>query len=304
MANEVAQVQKIINSDKMQKHFEEILKDNAAGFLSGLSKVVALNPDLAKTNMNDLTNAAMRAAILDLSVLPDLGEAYVIPYGKRAKVDGKWVTKDVKAQFQLGYRGIIKLVQNTGRVGRLGGSVVYEANKPHYNYVFDEFTMENENYDPYVDGESPVAGYLAFYYLDGERIVKYWPIQRVINHAMKFSQTYKGPDHKDRYGKTPQTPWYTDFDAMAIKTVMKDLLKFAPKTTKVAQAIAEDDKNEREARDVTPETEEITTDDQNVEPEIIDNQPEEKSDNPFSGVDTGDAPNPFAEKNETSEDVK
>ncbi|MGC2922377.1 recombinase, partial [Leuconostoc mesenteroides subsp. dextranicum] len=77
MANEVAQVQKIINSDKMQKHFEEILQDNAAGFLSGLSTVVALNPDLAKTNMNDLTNAAMRAAILDLSVLPDLGEAYV-----------------------------------------------------------------------------------------------------------------------------------------------------------------------------------------------------------------------------------
>lgn len=85
---------------------------------------------------------------------------------------------------------------------------------------------------------------------------------------------------------------------------MKDLLKFAPKTTKVAQAIAEDDKNEREARDVTPDTEEIATNDSSVEPEIIDNQPEEKNDNPFSGVDTGDAPNPFAEKNETSEDVK
>lgn len=253
MANEVAKMQKMINSDKMTKHFEDILKDNAAGFLSGLSTVVALNPDLAKTNIADLTSIAMRAAVLDLSVLPDLGEAYVIPYGKNRKIDGKWVTTDVKPQFQLGYRGIIKLVQNTGRVGRIGGSVVYEANKPHYNYVFDEFRMDNEDYDPYVDGKSPVAGYIAFYYLDGERIVKYWPLQRVVEHALEFSQTFKGLDYKDKYGNKPKTPWYSDFDAMAIKTVMKDLLKFAPKTTKVAQAMAEDDRSEREVRDVTPD---------------------------------------------------
>ena len=255
MANEVVAVQKMINGDKTREYFEKVLKDNAASFLSGLSTLVSMNPDLAKTNFGDLTSTAMRAAALDLSVLPDLGEAYVIPYGKRKKVGSEWVTTDVKPQFQLGYRGIIKLVQNTGLVSHIGGSVVYEGHQAKYNSLFDELKIGNEDYDPEIDSNATKVGYIA-YYTDvktGERVVKYWSMQRVLKHASEFSESFKGLDYKDKWGNTPKTPWYSNFDAMAIKTVMKDLLKFAPKTSKIAEALAADDREEMKTVDVTPQ---------------------------------------------------
>ena len=107
MANEVVAVQKMINGDKTREYFEKVLKHNAASFLSGLSTLVSMNPDLAKTNFGDLTSTAMRAAALDLSVLPDLGEAYVIPYGKRKKVNGEWVTTMLSHNFSWDIEGLL-----------------------------------------------------------------------------------------------------------------------------------------------------------------------------------------------------
>lgn len=297
MANEVASRQKLINSDKMQEHFAQVLKDNAPSFLSGLSTLIGLNPDLAKTNMGDLTSTAMRAAVLDLSVLPDLGEAYVIPYGKRKKVNGEWVTTDVKPQFQLGYRGIIKLVQNTGLISHIGGSVVYEGHNVKYNSLFDELKIGNEDYDPEMDENAKKVGYIA-YYTDvktGERIVKYWSMQRVLKHATEFSETFKGPDYKDKWGNTPKTPWYSNFDAMAIKTVMKDLLKFAPKTSKIAQALAEDDREERTTVDVTPEIHDVI--DAPETKQAVTEAPTEPTEPAFKPevINDDDIPNPFAD---------
>ena len=288
MANEVVAVQKMINGDKTREYFEKVLKDNAASFLSGLSTLVSMNPDLAKTNFGDLTSTAMRAAALDLSVLPDLGEAYVIPYGKRKKVGSEWVTTDVKPQFQLGYRGIIKLVQNTGLVSHIGGSVVYEGHQAKYNSLFDELKIGNEDYDPEIDSNATKVGYIA-YYTDvktGERVVKYWSMQRVLKHASEFSESFKGLDYKDKWGNTPKTPWYSNFDAMAIKTVMKDLLKFAPKTSKIAEALAADDREEMKTVDVTPHEERAS--------EIIDAPAEDVA----SATETqkvDGVPNPFTE---------
>ncbi|MCT8389557.1 recombinase [Leuconostoc holzapfelii] len=288
MANEVVAVQKMINGDKTREYFEKVLKDNAASFLSGLSTLVSMNPDLAKTNFGDLTSTAMRAAALDLSVLPDLGEAYVIPYGKRKKVGSEWVTTDVKPQFQLGYRGIIKLVQNTGLVSHIGGSVVYEGHQAKYNSLFDELKIGNEDYDPEIDSNATKVGYVA-YYTDvktGERVVKYWSMQRVLKHASEFSESFKGLDYKDKWGNTPKTPWYSNFDAMAIKTVMKDLLKFAPKTSKIAEALAADDREEMKTVDVTPHEERAS--------EIIDAPAEDVA----SATETqkvDGVPNPFTE---------
>ncbi|GMA66798.1 recombinase RecT [Leuconostoc gelidum] len=295
MANEVATRQKLINSDKMQEHFAQVLKDNAPSFLSGLSTLVGLNPDLAQTNMGELTSTAMRAAVLDLSVLPDLGEAYVIPYGKRKKVNGEWVTTDVKPQFQLGYRGIIKLVQNTGLISHIGGSVVYEGHDVKYNSLFDEIKIGNEDYDPEMDKKANKVGYIA-YYTDvktGERIVKYWSMHRVLKHATEFSETFKGPDYKDKWGNTPKTPWYSNFDAMAIKTVMKDLLKFAPKTSKIAQALTEDDREERATVDVTP-----VDSHENTIINVPKSEPEKKTE-PETVTINDDIPNPFADVEET-----
>ncbi|SCC12768.1 recombinase RecT [Weissella bombi] len=262
--NEIQAVQKQLNNEKVQEKFSEILKDQGPSFVASLSTLLTNNELLAKAGTNKIVTAALKAAALDLSVLPDLGEAYVIPYEKKRKVNGKWTTVDVDANLQLGYRGLIKLVQNTGRVGKVAGVEIYAANKPKYNRIYGELSIGNPEYDPDVDEPSEVVGYLAYYYLDGNRIENYWSKKKVLKHVEKFSQSW------DPYNKEirPKSAWGTSFDAMAIKTVIKDLLKFAPKSQQVAKAIADDDRSDR--RDITPAEKETVT---NETPTI--NVPEE-----------------------------
>ncbi|MBS9338364.1 recombinase [Fructobacillus sp. M2-14] len=260
--------QKQLTQPKVVEQFSKLLGNKADNFLAGLSNAVAQYPDLANTNLTDLITVAQKVATLNLSLVSELGQAYIIPYNNHGKV---------QAQLQLGYRGIIQLVQNTGNIGRLGGSPVYVGNKPHYNFVFGDFYMENEDFNPYTsddDNDKKVAGYVAYYYLkNGERVVNYWPIEQVEAHAKKFSKSYKGK------GTKGYTPWYNNFDAMAIKTVMKDLLKFAPKSSESEVLIEQDNRAESEMIDVT-DTE------QHEQPEVIEHQ-------------ESNEPNPEVEKAET-----
>lgn len=244
--NEVQAVQKQLNNPKVQEKFNQILDKQGPSFVAGLSTLLNNNELLAKAGTNKIVTAALKAAALDLSLLPDLGEAYVIPYEKKRKVGGKWETVDVDVNLQLGYRGLIKLVQNTGRVGKVAGVEIYEANQPKYNRIYGELTIGNPEYDPDVDEPSEVVGYLAYYYLDDKRIENYWSKKKVLKHVEKFSQSW------DNYKKEirPKSAWGTNFDAMAIKTVIKDLLKYAPKSQQAAEAISNDDRSDR--RDVTP----------------------------------------------------
>lgn len=246
MANAITTVQKQLNDPKVVKKFEEILDDQGPSFVAGLSTLLNNNELLAKAGTNQIVTAALKAAALDLSLLPDLGEAYVIPYEKRGKVNGEWQTVGVDVNLQLGYRGLIKLVQNTGRVGKVAGVAIYEANKVKYNRIYGELSIGNPEYDPDVDEPSEVVGYLAYYYLDGNRIEDYWSKAKVMKHVQKFSQAWDNRKGEIR----PKSAWGTNFDAMAIKTVIKDLLKYAPKSQQAAKAISDDDRADR--RDITP----------------------------------------------------
>ncbi|MBJ7637937.1 recombinase RecT [Weissella confusa] len=246
MANAITTVQKQLNDPKVVKKFEEILDDQGPSFVAGVSTLLNDNELLAKAGTNQIITAALKAAALDLSLLPDLGEAYVIPYEKRGKVNGEWQTVGVDVNLQLGYRGLIKLVQNTGRVGKVAGVAIYEANKVKYNRIYGELSIGNPEYDPDVDEPSEVVGYLAYYYLDGNRIEDYWSKAKVMKHVQKFSQAWDNRKGEIR----PKSAWGTNFDAMAIKTVIKDLLKYAPKSQQAAKAILDDDRADR--RDITP----------------------------------------------------
>ena len=246
MANAITTVQKQLNDPKVVKKFEEILDDQGPSFVAGVSTLLNDNELLAKAGTNQIITAALKAAALDLSLLPDLGEAYVIPYEKRGKVNGEWQTVGVDVNLQLGYRGLIKLVQNTGRVGKVAGVAIYEANKVKYNRIYGELSIGNPEYDPDVDEPSEVVGYLAYYYLDGNRIEDYWSKAKVMKHVQKFSQAWDNRKGEIR----PKSAWGTNFDAMGIKTVIKDLLKYAPKSQQAAKAILDDDRADR--RDITP----------------------------------------------------
>ncbi|MCM8901300.1 recombinase RecT [Caldicoprobacter algeriensis] len=209
-------IKHLLNNVNVKKKFEEVLGYRASQFITSVANVVNGNPLLRNCDANSVLSAAMVAATLDLPVDPNLGFSYIIPYN----------TKDgYKAQFQIGYRGLIQLALRTGQYQRINVIEVYEGQLKEFNpltedIVFD-FTAKTSN---------KVIGYAAFFRLiNGFEKTVYWPIEKVKAHAQRFSKTFNNG------------PWKTDFDEMAKKTVLKNMLsKWGILSIEMQEAIRSD----------------------------------------------------------------
>ena len=192
----------MINDERTQKTFKEMLGKKAPGFLTSLINTTNGNKQLQEANPKSILKAGAVAATLDLPVDPNLGFAYIVPYGK-------------EAQFQIGYKGFIQLAIRTGKLKKINVAELYEGQYINYDPVTD--TLE---YDLNTKTSNKVTHYVA-YLKTIEGFEKYFVMSReeIEAHAQKFSKTYK-------YNSSS---WKTNFDAMAEKTVLKLLLsKFAP----------------------------------------------------------------------------
>jgi len=258
MTNDVATnqgVSKALSNPKILEKFESIMGEQAGQFIAGVQTVTNNNTLVAEVGVNEIVNQSMKAAVLGLSVLPEFGEAYLIPYKASKKVGNTW-TKAPELQVQLGYKGLIKLALNSGRVAKIRAVEIYAGDKPVFNRITGELNY-TLGYDPDTDLEAEVVGYLGMYtdMQTHEIVQEYWSKAKVEAHAIKYSQSYSGAGAVTKYGKSETGPWTTNFDAMAKKTVLKALLKFAPKSTddKLFQALNQDDSAEYASRkDITP----------------------------------------------------
>ena len=161
-----------------------------------------------------IIGAAMVAATMQLQVIPTLGQCYIIPYGK-------------KAQFQVGYLGLLQLCQRSGQFKKILAAPVHEG-----EYVSGDEFDEEYVFDKKQKKSDKVIGYMAkFELLNGFTKVAYWDIEKVKAHATKFSQAFRAGFN---------SPWKSDFDAMAQKTVLKSILKFAPKSIEMQNAVTFD----------------------------------------------------------------
>ena len=186
----------------------------ANSFMSSVISVANGNPQLRKAEPMSIIGAAMVAATMQLQVIPTLGQCYIIPYGS-------------KAQFQVGYLGLLQLCQRSGQFKKILAAPVHEGeyisgDEFDEDYVFDRKQRKSDN----------VIGYMAkFELLNGFTKVAYWDIDKVKAHAIKFSQAFRAGYN---------SPWKSDFDAMAQKTVLKSILKFAPKSIEMQNAVTFD----------------------------------------------------------------
>lgn len=223
----------------------------AAGFISSVISIANGNKELRKADPMTVVGAAMVAATLQLPVVPTIGLAYIVPYKGQA-------------QFQIGYKGLIELAERSGQFKNIIDEVVYEGQLIHKNkftgeYIFDEDARKSDK----------VIGYMArFDLINGFSKTIYWTIADVQAHANKFSQAY-------RNGYS--SPWKSDFDAMARKTVLKSLFsKYAPKSIQMQNAIAFDQASVKANEDIASDSEPISID--AFEVEYVDNPGEEPAD--------------------------
>ena len=206
-----ATIQSLVNSPAVMSKISKCLgtEKKAAAFASSVISIATGSPQLRGCNPTTILGAAMVAATLDLPIVPTLGMAYIVPYKNQC-------------QFQIGYKGLIELAERSGVFKNIIDEAVYEGqlvrkNKFTGEYVFDEDAKKSDN----------IIGYMARFDLtNGFSKTIYWSKEEVEAHAKRFSQAY---------GKGYSTPWKTDFDAMARKTVLKSLFaKYAPKSISYA----------------------------------------------------------------------
>ena len=186
----------------------------ANSFISSVISVANGNPQLRKAEPMSIIGAAMVASTMQLQVIPTLGQCYIIPYGS-------------KAQFQVGYLGLLQLCQRSGKFKKILAAPVHEG-----EYISGDEFDEDYIFDRTKRKSDKVIGYMAkFELLNGFTKVAYWDIDKVKAHATKFSQAFRAGYN---------SPWKSDFDAMAQKTVLKSILKFAPKSIEMQNAVAFD----------------------------------------------------------------
>ena len=186
----------------------------ANSFMSSVISVANGNPQLRNAEPMSIIGAAMVAATMQLQVIPTLGQCYIIPYGK-------------KAQFQVGYLGLLQLCQRSGQFKKILAAPVHEG-----EYVSGDEFDEEYVFDKKQKKSDKVIGYMAkFELLNGFTKVAYSDIDKVKAHATKFSQAFRAGFN---------SPWKSDFDAMAQKTVLKSILKFAPKSIEMQNAVTFD----------------------------------------------------------------
>jgi recombination protein RecT len=148
-----------------------------------------------------------------LPIDPNLGQAWIVPYGD-------------KAQFQMATRGYVQLAQRSSQYKRINTVVIYANQFKSWNSLTEELDA-----DFTVEGEGATVGYAAYFKLiNGFEKLVYWSKSKVLAHAKKFSKTYNKKEDRfaswNKYKKQwIPSPWESDFDAMALKTVLKTALK-------------------------------------------------------------------------------
>lgn len=196
----MAKLKYALSTESVKAQFQNALKENAGAFIASIIDLYGSDKYLQECDPNAVIMEALKAATLKLPINKQLGFAYIVPYR----------TKGVSVpQFQLGYKGYIQLAMRTGQYRHLNAGVVYEGVKIQHNLLTGEITFTGE------PTSNKPQGYFAYMeLLNGFSKTVYMTHAEVLAHAQRYSKSYGNQN----------SAWKTNFDEMAIKTVMRRLL--------------------------------------------------------------------------------
>ena len=160
----------------------------------------------------------------------------MVPYDKKEKVNGKWQVVAKEAQFQIGYKGYIQLAIRSGQYRKIVVSEIKEG-ECKYNPITEEIELHPIMDPAKREGASTVGYYAMFELMNGFRKELFSPKEAVESHARKYSQAYR-TDLDKGY---KNSKWTTDFDAMAKKTLIRQLIgKWGIMSVEMQQAYEKD----------------------------------------------------------------
>ena len=243
-----------INTEGYRNLINNTLGDpeRARRFVAAITSAVAVNPALQECTPGTILAGALLGESLNLSPSPQLGQYYLVPFEQKLKTpdgktmwmldeagnhildkNGKWLAHSEKrAQFVLGFKGYIQLAIRSGQYRDIDVMEIREGEyqgkdpstgKPRFQFIED---------DEERDGRA-VIGYMAYFeYLNGFRKVLYWSKAKMMSHADQYSPAFSAAAMKQlEAGQIPEADmwkyssfWYKNFDEMAKKTLLRQLI--------------------------------------------------------------------------------
>ena len=207
--NNFPAIRQQLTAPNIMKMVEQRIGEKSGAFVSSVLDLIGSDDNLMKCDPNMVMKEALKAAAIDLPVSKTLGFAYVIPYKGQP-------------QFQIGYRGIIQLAIRSGQFKHINADVVYEG----------EEILEDR-----IRGTMELIGKKT-----SDKVVAYFAYMQLINGFEKAIVWTKEvvAAHGKRYSKSfgySSSPWKSDFDAMAKKTMILRLKSYMPMSIEMATAI-------------------------------------------------------------------
>ncbi|KGG81079.1 recombinase RecT [Caloranaerobacter azorensis H53214] len=215
-----------------------------------------VNPTLAECTPISFMASLMQASQLGLEVNTPLGQAYIIPYKNKGKLE---------AQFQLGYKGLVDLAYRSGQFKSIYAHVVYENDEFEFEYGLEQKLIHK----PAKSNRGNPIWYYAVYHLkNGGYGFEVMSVEDIKEHAKRYSQSFN----------SKYSPWQNNFDEMAKKTVLKRVLKYAPLSVEFMREVAQDETIKHEiSQDMTEVPSENIF--ENVEYEVKDDVKEDEEKN-------------------------
>ena len=237
----IDQFKGVLNSQTIRAQLKNSLKDKSGAFLSSMIDLYSTDTALQNCNPEKVALECVKAAALDLPLVKSLGYAYVVPY------------KNVPT-FTIGYKGLVQLAQRTGQYKIINADVVYEGELRGFDKLSGIPDITGERVS------DKVIGYFAYFkLLNGHEHVYYMSRHDMEQYGERYSPSYN----------SSQSPWKKEFDKMAMKTVLRQLLsKWGPTSTEMQKVEQYDDKGETPSQamqdkankvmiDVNPDTGEV-----------------------------------------------
>lgn len=198
-----------LSQDAVKNQINNVIGgQNGQRFISSIVSAVNNNPQLSECTNQSILSGALLGESLNLSPSPQLGQYYLVPFND--KNQGK------VAQFQLGYKGYIQLAIRSGQYKKLNVLAIKEGELVKFDPLNEEIEVNLiENEEERENAET--TGYYAFFeYVNGFRKAIYWSRAKMEAHALKYSAGYRA--------KKGYTFWEKDFDGMAYKTMLRQLI--------------------------------------------------------------------------------
>lgn len=224
--NQILGISAYLTADAVKNQINQVVggKDGQR-FISAIVSAVNTNPALQECTNQSILSGALLGESLKLSPSPQLGQYYLVPFNDKNK--GK------VAQFQLGYKGYIQLAIRSGQYKKLNVLAIKEGELIRFDPLNEEIEVRLIEDEEEREQANTIGYYAMFEYTNGFRKAIYWSKRKMEAHALKYSKGYQA--------KKGYTFWEKDFDGMAYKTMLRQLIsKWGIMSIDMASAIDSD----------------------------------------------------------------